>query len=252
MSVFLPILKANGHLDDLHLTVCHVGSRSLDGSGEDHDSERWQIFAPNLTIYRFEADVDACRKMNTEFEARKANWQERHIPKALWSTVGTAALHLTRLPAYSSFYRPDSNYLKRFCGYAESTEVVSTVEVETTTLDTFCESEGIDEIDFLQIDVRGSDLDVLKGGAQIIGKSVLSTIIEVEFVPLYQDQPLFGDIDCYLRGSGFDLFDLETYRVQRTSSPIFSPLHPGQLLWSNAFYFRDLLRNDQGRLTTPE
>ncbi|MBC8121933.1 MAG: FkbM family methyltransferase [Gemmatimonadaceae bacterium] len=252
MSDFLSMLKANGHLDDLHLTVCHVGSRSLDGSGEDSDSDRWQIFAPNLTIYGFEADVDACQKMNLDFEARKANWRERHIPKALWSTVGKSTLHLTRFPACSSLYRPDSDYLKRFSGYAEYTEVVSTVEVETTTLDTFCELEGIDEIDFLQIDVQSGDLDVLKGGAQIIAKSVLSTIIEVEFVPLYKDQPLFGDIDCHLRNSGFDLFDLEPYRVQRTGSPIFSPIHPGQLLWSNAFYFRDLLRSDPGRLMTPE
>ncbi len=252
MSVFLPLLKANGHLDDLHLTVCHVGLWSLDGSGEDHDSERWQIFAPNLTIYGFEADVDACQKMNTEFEARKANWQEKYIPKTLWSKPGSATLHLTRFPACRSLYRPDSDYLERFFGYAEYTEVVSTVEVETTTLDIFCEAEGIGEIDFLQIDVQGGDLDVLKGGAQMIGKGVLSTIIEVEFVPLYKDQPLFGEIDCYLRNSGFDLFDLEPYRVQRTSSPIFSQAHPGQLLWSNAFYFRDLLRSDHGKLMTPE
>ncbi|MBC8121007.1 MAG: FkbM family methyltransferase, partial [Gemmatimonadaceae bacterium] len=252
MSDFLSMLKANGHLNDLHLTVCHVGSRSLDGSGEDSDSERWRIFAPNLTVYGFEADVDACRQMNLEFEARQANWQEKHIPKALWSTVGKSTLYLTSFPACSSLYRPDRNYLKRFSGYAEYTEVVSTVEVETTTLDAFCKSEGIEEIDFLQIDVQGGDLDVLKGGAQIIAKSVLSTIIEVEFVPLYKDQPLFGEIDCHLRNSGFDLFDLEPYRVQRTGSPIFSPIHPGQLLWSNAFYFRDLLRSDPGKLMTPE
>jgi len=56
-----------------------------------------------------------------------------------------------------------------------------------------------------------------------------------------------------MRKQGFTLFDLSTARRLRIRSPIVSNVHPGQLLWGDAFYFRDLLREDLSKhLKTPE
>lgn len=70
----------------------------------------------------------------------------------------------------------------------------------------------------------------------------------------YIDQPLFADLDLYLRNKQFTLFDLEGLsRYARARSPILSQTHPGQLLWADAFQFRDLLREDiDTPLKTPE
>ena len=60
---------------------------------------------------------------------------------------------------------------------------------------------------------------------------------------MYIDQPLFADVDTLLRKQGFTLFDISTsYRV-RSSSPIRSNVRLGQLLWGDAFYFRDPIQS---------
>jgi hypothetical protein len=65
MSTFLPSLKKSGHLDRIHMTVCNVGSRKI-GEADDYAGNGWGIFAPNLSIYGFDADADACNAANTD------------------------------------------------------------------------------------------------------------------------------------------------------------------------------------------
>jgi FkbM family methyltransferase len=229
MPVFLNSLKNSGHLDQIHMTVCNVGSRKI-GLNDDYSSLGWGVFAPNLSIYGFDADADACEEANANIEDRKINWTEKHVPLALADSIGESTLYVTKHPMCSSLYPPNEAYLN--------------VDIETTTLDTFCQSEGIDEIDFLQIDVQGADLNVLRGAASILQKSTLAIQIEVEFSHLYTNQPLFADVDAYLRNRDFTLFDLASSYRLRSGSPIQSTIRPGQILWADAFYFRDLIRED--------
>jgi hypothetical protein len=100
----------------------------------------------------------------------------------------------------------------------------------------------VDAIDFLQIDVQGAELQVLEGANALLAKSVLAIQLEVEFSPLYVDQPLFSDLDPYLRRHGFTLFDLIVAREQR--SPLVSTNRPGQAVWGEAIYIRDLIQED--------
>jgi FkbM family methyltransferase len=252
MSVFLKNLKKDGHLEQIHMTVCNVGSRKL-GMNDDYASLGWEIFAPNLSIYGFDADADACEEANANIEARKVSWKEKHIPLALGSSVGESTLYVTKHPMCSSLYPPNEAYLKRFQGLPELVNLDFTLDIETTTLDAFCKSEGITEIDFLQIDVQGADLDVLKGAYSILANSVLSIQIEVEFSSLYINQPLFTDIDIFLRNEGFSLFDLAPSYRTRFDSPIQSTLRPGQILWADAFYFRDIIQeNTNINFKTPQ
>jgi FkbM family methyltransferase len=243
MSVFLEALKGHGHLTNLHMTVCNVGSRKL-GQHDDYGSSDWGVFAPNLTIYGFDADADACDAANTDLENRQVNWKQEHIPIALSDEVGEKTLYVTQNPMCSSLYPPNEPYLARFQGLPELVNLDFFIGIETTTLDDFCLSESIREIDFLQIDVQGADLLVLQGAQETL-KNVLAIQIEVEFSHLYHDQPLFADVDSYLRKQNFTLFDLATsYRI-RSCSPIASRIRPGQLLWADAFYFRDLLQKNK-------
>ena len=113
------------------------------------------------------------------------------------------------------------------------------LEMETTTLDADCQAGEIKNIDFLQIDVQGADLDILEGASEILNRGVLGVQIEVEFSPLYSNQPLFAEVDTYLRNFSFSLFDLRVAYRHRSCSPIVSQTRPGQLLWGEAFYLRD-------------
>ncbi len=253
MTTFLPSLKQKGHLDSLSMTLCSVGSRKISPQ-DDYASQGWQIFAPNLRIYGFDADEDACKAANDNLAMRQINWVEKHVPLALGKAVGESTLYVTQHPMCTSLYPPNEPFLARFSGLSEVMNLDFTVDIEITTLEQFCTQEGITEIDFLQVDVQGADLQVLEGAEQFVRDSVMAIQIEVEPSHLYVNQPLFADVDGYLRRQGYTLFDVAFARRTRKNSPIASQAHPGQILWGDAFYFYDLLRDDltQLRLKSPE
>jgi FkbM family methyltransferase len=253
MSTFLPSLKKQGHLDCLHMTLCNVGSRKLEQL-DDHASQGWQIFAPHLTIYGFDADLDACEAANADLADRQINWTEQHIPLALAKTDGESTLYVTRHPMCSSLYPPNESFLARFDQISAAMDLDFTIEVETTTLDAFCAQRAVETVDFLKIDVQGADLEVLQGAEKLLKESVLAIQVEVEPSPLYINQPLFSDVDAYLREQDYTLFDIQFSRRIRKKSPIFSPAHPGQILWGDGYYFYDFLRDDisLSRPKTPE
>jgi FkbM family methyltransferase len=251
MLVYMPSLKKSHHLDYLEMSVCIVGSRKL---GQEKSLEdRWNIFAPNLNIYGFEADKVACEEMNRENHENGIAWHEKHYPVALWNSCGLQNLYLTDFEACSSLYPPNFQLIDRFKDYALFNKVKSVFEIETSTLDIVAKAENFKEIDFLEVDVQGGDLHVLEGALQTINRSVLGIMVEVEFNPLYKGQPLFSDVDLFLKKQGFDLFGLQPIYVQRKISPVHSSAHPGQLLWGNAFYFRDLIsKGTETEFNSPE
>jgi hypothetical protein len=99
-------------------------------------------------------------------------------------------------------------------------------------------SLGIERVDFLDLDTQGTELEILQGAAAFLSTSVVAIKTEVEFAELYQGQPLFGDLDRYLRDLGFVLFDLSRSHCRRQIVPA-DQLTRGQLVWGDAVYLRD-------------
>ena len=63
--------------------------------------------------------------------------------------------------------------------------------------------------------------------------------VEVEFSPHYEKQPLFADIDSYLRSSGFSLFDLKPCYWKRA---LLRPSQGrGQIAFADALYIKDFI-----------
>ena len=113
--------------------------------------------------------------------------------------------------------------------------------------------EAIDEIAFLKLDTQGSELDILRGAGTALDRC-LGIEIEVEFVPIYVGQPLFADVDQWLRARGFLLWRLHPLvhyserpgaGLSRRGCAYFDracvsfPVGSGRLTWANAIYFRD-------------
>ena len=141
----------------------------------------------------------------------------------------------------SSLYRPDPEIINQFTSIATTEgsnfEVVSEEYVQTTKLDAIHEIEACD---YLKIDVQGAELDVLKGAEETL-KDCLIVEVEVEFVPLYEKQPLFSDIDKFMRDQGFYLHRLMDVsgRAFRPFTLDGNPVKPvSQLLWADAIYVR--------------
>ena len=82
-------------------------------------------------------------------------------------------------------------------------------------LDDSPETEGAD---LIHLDVQGAELMVFQNALRRLADAVVIHT-EVEFLPLYIDQPLFGDIDVFLRGQGY-LFHRFSPIVSRTIQPM--------------------------------
>src|SRR5262249_37170575 len=63
--------------------------------------------------------------------------------------------------------------------------------------------------------------------------------VEAEFAPIYKDQPLFADVDAFLRARGFLLFDLRpVYWKRDAGRDVGGPY--GEIVWTDALYLRSL------------
>ena len=61
--------------------------------------------------------------------------------------------------------------------------------------------------------------------------------IEVEFVEMYQDQPLFDEVNGFVKNKGFSLIDLKRYYWKRKGT-INTTNKKGQLIFGDALYFK--------------
>jgi hypothetical protein len=61
---------------------------------------------------------------------------------------------------------------------------------------------------FIQMDIQGSELQVLRSAKSQFFEATLGMEVECEFLPLYKGQPLFGEITAFLENLGFEFIDL--------------------------------------------
>ena len=140
-------------------------------------------------------------------------------------------LHRTHFRAASSTRPPNAALLSAYHALPEMLTVDTVDTVATVRLDDVAEIAGCD---LLKIDVQGAELDVLRNGERVLA-GTSAVIVEVEFAPLYQGQPLFADLDGFLRGLGFEFLGfLEMGGAAWRAAPFGEQL--GRLTWADAVY----------------
>jgi FkbM family methyltransferase len=170
----------------------------------------------------------------------------RYFPICLGNGA-PATFHATRYPGCSSLLAPNPDIIDKFmtigCTEPEGNfHVQSTEQIETVRLDDL----GPDvTVDYLKIDVQGYELEIMRHGTSKLANAVVIES-EVEFVPLYRDQPLFGDMQCFLRDQGFILHKLIDVggRPFRPFAPPNQFMPISQVLWADAIFVRDFSRLD--------
>jgi FkbM family methyltransferase len=223
---------------DTDLIVVDVGARW--GVGD-----RWRPFGPRVKVVGFDPDEEECRRLSA------LEPDVLYVPAALGATEGTATLYRTIEPACSSLYPPVES-LVTTRPELSVIEPAGTEELRLTTLDRWLDGSPFDAVHVLKLDTQGSELGVLEGAERALaGVRVLE--IEVEFNELYEGQPLFGDVDRFLRARGFVLWRLQNLvhyglpdvpsegvavpdRLFYDSRPIDVLGQGGQLYWGHAYY----------------
>ena len=155
---------------------------------------------------------------------------------------GPRTFYRTNHALTGGLYRPNTALLVHYRHLAEYLHVVEEMAIETVALDDLSE---IERFDGLKIDVQGAELDVLRGGEHKLRAATL-VLCEVEFIELYEGQPLFADIDQFLRAQGFMLHHLRppSLRMIKPGDPGPRPGVGSQTAWSDALYVRDIRERD--------
>jgi len=192
--------------------------------------ERWAMLDKRLKVLGFEPDRRA-------FDVLPKRGDRFWVNAALADREGMATLLVTQHQTNTSLLSPNRPIVDRIYQDPSDFNVVKELTVQCTTLDTASRAANLD-IAALKADTQGTELDILRGAERCLNETLLAVELEVEFTPLYSAQPLFSDVDAFMRKHGFMLFDLGNllYHKWRQTHKIGG--RKGQLLAADALYFR--------------
>jgi FkbM family methyltransferase len=159
----------------------------------------------NARIFAFEANPDSYQVC---LENTKDIDNITVINKAVNSYNGTCTFYpidpeQTITPWFdgnrgaSSLYKANGTYdhIEKY--------VQKELEVDCVRLDSFCEENGIENIDLMWMDLQGAELIALES----MGAKLLSTVqvihTELEINPMYDGQCLFDDVNNFLKTHNF-------------------------------------------------
>lgn len=203
----------------------------------------WRAAEAHLKVIGFEPDGDAAPPTS----GGPVDYLYLHT--ALYRDRARIPFYVTRKRRTSSILRPNQRLAAQFPDSGRL-EVVETTEVEADTLDRQLREHGIDDVDFIKLDTQGSELAVLEGAGDVLARSVFGLEIEVEFLPLYENQPLFADVDAFVRGRGFQLFDLLPCYWKRGAGKEYGGAK-GQIVFADALYLREAEAFQEGLARRP-
>lgn len=219
-----------GFFDDLSFTIVDVGAR-------DGLAPQWAPFSTYINAVLVEPDPEEAKIMQRN--AAQSGLRKVHvIPKALSDKKGKLVLRLAQTGANSSVLAANMDFLSRF----PNSERFSTREefaIECDTLDGQLASLGIDQVDFLKLDVEGYESQVIAGGQNALA-SCFGLSSEASLAERYLGNTHFCEVNKLASDSGMVLADMERKWWLRGNTPL--RLHGlGQIIFLDCIWIKDPL-----------
>ncbi|MCP4652326.1 MAG: FkbM family methyltransferase [Candidatus Omnitrophica bacterium] len=192
---------------------------------------KWDVISKRMKVIAFEPD-------DREFTKLKSTDQVVYLNYALYENVVKQKYYVSQESGKSSCLRPNFDVLEDY-PQVERFKVISTVDIpehKITTLDKLFSENVLEDADFIKLDTQGTELFILKGGAEECLSHTFGIQCEVEFLKLYTDQPVFRDVDGFLDEKGFTLIDIRRQYWKRKT--FFNYGGKGQLVFGDALYFK--------------
>jgi FkbM family methyltransferase len=216
---------------EIELKIIDLGASPIDGI-PPYDR---LLRSGRADLVGFEPNRSALAQLN-----QKKGPRETYLPHAV-ADGKRHKLRVCQAPGMTSLLEPDPKVLGLFHGFPAWGQVVATEEVTTVRLDDVKETTGAH---YIKLDIQGAELMVLRHASRRLAE-MLVIHTEVGFLPLYKGQPLFSEIEIYLRKKGF-AFHRFTIQVSRVLQPMLigKDVYGGlsQLVWADAVFVRDLTR----------
>lgn len=176
-------------LDGDTITLVDIGAA-------DGIESRWEKISSVLHYIGFEPDERSDTELpDNRFAKAEVNRQ------AVWEHQQILKINLAKKPQVSSYFFPNRGLVDLFPD-SERFNIEGSVELQAIKLDDL----GLKSCDFIKLDIQGGELSVLKGASQLLEKN-MGLEIEVEFVHIYNNQPLFGEVVEFLQSHNYIFID---------------------------------------------
>jgi FkbM family methyltransferase len=185
------------------LNCVDVGAR---GGMQAH----WRAFAGVIELDAYEPDEKAYRE---QVDAKRPH--ETWFPIGLGTETGTGKLYLLTKASSSSLY-PLNDTVNNAYDYGGYSALDRIVDIPLVSLSDSIARNQRPLPNLMKLDAQGAELDILKGLRDPDWRDLMAVQSEVEFVDFYAGQPLFHDLDAFMRAKGFIMFDLLLQRRYRT------------------------------------
>lgn len=116
---------------------------------------------------------------------------------------------------------------------------IEEIPVDLVALD---QIDGFPALDLLKMDAQGAEFDILQGARKTLASAVC-VIPEVRFYRMYEDEPMWADVDAELRSQGFVLHKFlhqKAVTLPGSQKARFAKKAGTQLLDGDAVYIRNL------------
>ncbi|MBS0605123.1 MAG: FkbM family methyltransferase [Verrucomicrobia bacterium] len=180
------------------------------GAYDGTDSLQMSQYWPNAQIHSFEPVPELFAHIKS-LAAKNGNIHPYQV--ALSDQNGTATFYLSTLAHDPSRILGSSSLLPPKEHLIEDPwiQFPSILEVQTVTLDSWAETQKINHVDFLWLDMQGFELNMIK--ASKLAQNARAIWMEVEFTEVFEGQYQFKDIKDWMEANGFVLaacdFDIE-------------------------------------------
>lgn len=203
--------------------------------GADGGVRDWGGLAALCEIHAFEPRQNSFEELQeSQTGISRTSLNIHHT--GLARTTGRHRLYVTRIPQASSLRKPKpASFLLKRWRQDGGLDVAQEIEIDCITLERFVQEQKLSYVDFLKLDTQGSELDILRGGGDFLRKiSIIKC--EVEFVQLYEGQPLFDEVVGTLATYGFRFFAFEE------GAEVY-----GKRIWSDCMFIQSKF-TDQARM----
>jgi FkbM family methyltransferase len=156
------------------------------GANVGQTAIRFSKWFPRAAIHSFEPVPDNYARL---VDATSALPAVKTYPRACGATAGTFAMNLG-----------DDSELHSLAARSGAT----TIDVQVTTIDAFCEEQSIPQVDLLKTDTEGFETEVLNGARNMLARGAIQFVyVEVGLNGQPNHTP-FGDVLAILKPAGFE------------------------------------------------
>ncbi|CAJ1444424.1 unnamed protein product, partial [Effrenium voratum] len=177
------------------------------GANDGIHVANWMDHWPKARVLAFEPDPTCFSQLQRNLGSRllSARTGSQLFNRALAGSVGTQKLLLRgenhSKSAVNMLHEPSEWYLQNF---PEITWAPQSVAVRTTTLDAL-RAEGLQAVDYIELDVQCSEYEVLKPSVKILPTATVLQLETCISPGMCKGTPFWPELDAMLKTKGFSL-----------------------------------------------